>query len=118
MASTPTKNRNEKPARATATPAATTPAPRHERRQEMVKKRRDERMKQYERNKRQWLITKIVAGVLLVAIVGGIAYWVINWGQDRNLNVLPDGVAANWSYTGGDHDDAFNAWTETPPVGG
>lgn len=86
-------------------------------RQEVAKKRREDRLKSYERNRRQWMITKIAAAVLAIAIVGAIVLVAINWGQDRNLNQIPDGVQT-FAYAGGQHDDAFSAWTETPPAGG
>ncbi|MCC6793069.1 MAG: DUF3105 domain-containing protein [Thermomicrobiales bacterium] len=86
-------------------------------RQEAAKKRREERMKQYEKNQRQWLMTKIGAGVLAAVIVLAIVAIGVNAVRDRDLNRVPDGVTA-YTYAGGQHDDTFTAWTETPPVGG
>jgi hypothetical protein len=87
------------------------------RRQDAAKNRREERRKQYERNRRQWLITRIAAGAIAVVIVAGIVLLAVNWGRDRNLNQIPDGVQS-YNYPQGQHDDNFNSWTEVPPVGG
>lgn len=87
------------------------------RRQETARKRRDERMKQYERNRRQWMMTKIGAGILAALIVLGIALFIVNYVRDRELNRVPDGVMS-YTYAGGDHNNEFNVWTEIPPVGG
>lgn len=86
-------------------------------RQEAAKKRREERMKQYEKNRRQWMMTKIGAGILAAVIVIGLVAVAVNYVRDRDLNRVPDGVTA-YTYAGGSHDDSFNAWTENPPVGG
>jgi len=93
------------------------PEGRSAQRQQAAKNRREERMKAYERNRRQWLMTKIGAGVLVLVVAVGLVIWGINSLQDRDLNRVPDGVTS-YSYAGGNHDDAFNAWTESPPVGG
>jgi len=87
------------------------------RRQDVAKNRREERRKQYERNRRQWLITKIAAGAIAVAIVAGIVLLAVNWGKDRSSNQIPAGVQS-YNYPQGQHDDTFTAWTENPPVGG
>jgi hypothetical protein len=84
---------------------------------EAAKKRREERQKAYARNRRQWLITKIAAGVIVVAVVGGIVYAVVNHVQSSSDNKIPDGVKS-YTYAGGQHDANFNSWTENPPVGG
>jgi hypothetical protein len=86
-------------------------------RQQAAKNRREERRKAYERNRRQWMLTKIGAGVLVLIVVAGLVIWGVNSLQDRDLNRVPDGVTS-YSYAGGNHDDSFNAWTESPPVGG
>lgn len=85
-------------------------------RHEAAKNRRESRMKAYERNKRQWLITKIAAGVIGLAIIVAIVLLIVNSVQDNNLNRVPDGVA---SYSNAaDHDDAVDSWPEVPPTGG
>src|SRR6186997_2514190 len=93
------------------------PESRREQRQQAAKSRREERRKAYERNKRQWLITKIGAAVLALLVIGGLVYAGVSYAQDRNLNRVPDGVQS-YTYAGGNHDDSFTAWTESPPVGG
>jgi hypothetical protein len=98
-------------------PLVAAPQPRASRRQEVARNRREERMKAYERNRRQWMITKVVAGTIALAVVAGLVWSGVNYVRDRDLNRVPDGVAS-FQYAGGQHDDAFNAWTEAPPVGG
>lgn len=86
-------------------------------RQEVAKKRRDERMKAYQRNRRQVMITKIVAVALGIALIGGIVYAIVDRSQSTANAKAPDGVKS-YTYAGGQHDDAFNTWPEVPPVGG
>jgi hypothetical protein len=86
-------------------------------RQDAAKKRREERMKQYEKNRRQWLMTKIGAGIIAAVVVLGIVALTVNYVRDRDVNRVPDGVTS-YTYASGQHNDAFNAWTENPPVGG
>jgi hypothetical protein len=86
-------------------------------RQDAAKKRREGRMRAYERNKRQWMITKISAAIIGLAIIAGVAYLIVNNIQEKNDNKVPDGVVS-YSNTSRAHDDTFNAWTEVPPTGG
>lgn len=95
---------------------ASTPAATGQRR-DAAKKRREERMKAYQRNKRQLLLTKIVAIGLGLALIGGVVYVIVDRSQSAADAKVPDGVKS-YTYAGGQHDDAFNAWTEVPPVGG
>src|SRR4051812_13654329 len=85
-------------------------------RQDAAKKRREERNKAYARNRRQWMITKIIAGVIVLAVIGSIVYAVVSHSQSSADATIPDGVK-NYTYASGQHDDTFNAWTENPPVG-
>jgi hypothetical protein len=86
-------------------------------RQDVAKNRRESRMKAYERNKRQWLLTKIGAAVVAVALVAGIVYLIVDSAQKNNDKKVPDGVSS-YTYASGSHDDSFTAWTEVPPAGG
>lgn len=79
--------------------------------------RQEARRKAYDRNRRQWLITKIAAGALVVAIVGGLIAVAINYSNNKNDNKIPSGVT-NYTYPSGQHDDLYNSWKENPPVGG
>lgn len=92
---------------------------RAERRPEMIRERRDQRRQAYEQKQRQWLWMRIGLGVLGVLIIVGIGWGIYSFVQDRNLNVVPDGVE-NFEYAGGDHIGPGEtvAYTETPPVGG
>ncbi len=111
-------NRSAPSSTASATPPHVRPR-RAERRPEMIRERRDQRRQAYEQKQRQWLWMRIVIGVLGVLVLGGIAWGVYSYVQDRNLNVVPDGTR-NFEYAGGDHVNPGEtvAYTETPPVGG
>ena len=108
MASTPGKQKGQ---------PLVAPDNRRAQRQQAAKNRREERMKAYQRNKRQWMMTKIGAGVIALVVVAGLVFAGVSWAQDRDLNRVPDGVT-EYAYASGNHDDAFTAWTESPPVGG
>jgi hypothetical protein len=101
--------------RGTARPAPN--APRAERRPEMIRQRREQRSAAYEREQRNWMLTKIgliAFGVVVVAVIG----WLVFRGiEDRRLAVIPEGVA-NYSYTGGGHSTEPVEYAENPPVGG
>lgn len=86
-------------------------------RQAVAKNRREERMKAYERNRKQWMWTKIGAAIVGVLILAGVGFLVYEAVRDNQLNQVPEGVK-EFAYAGGNHDDAFNAWPESPPVGG
>lgn len=96
---------------------------RAERRQAMVKNRRGDRMKAYQRNKREMLIIKSVSIGLGVVILAGIAYYAVDAIKNRNLNNPPDGVieyAYTSSHVEGDIDySAQEGYQgEIPPAGG
>jgi hypothetical protein len=97
--------------------ATTAQGNRAERRPELIKKRREELRKRPEQLKKERLYTKLGLGALAAILVIAIGYSVYSWSKDRDLNQIPDGVA-NYTYSQGQHDDTFTAWTESPPVGG
>jgi hypothetical protein len=116
-------NRAPKPAAKTPT-AATSAAPtvpprRAERRAEMIQKRREERLTQYERRKKEWLYTRIGLGLIAVLILGGIGWGAWNayddWRSEQDLEGVVD-----YEYAGGQHvaEGETVAYTESPPVGG
>jgi hypothetical protein len=97
---------------------------RAQRRQEMVKGRREERMQKYQRNKREMMLVKWVSIGLAVAVIGAIGFLTVNWLQDRDLNREPEGVAV-YEYSGSNHIEGdidyaaqadYNG--EIPPAGG
>ncbi|MGH2558055.1 MAG: DUF3105 domain-containing protein [Thermomicrobiales bacterium] len=93
---------------------------RAERRAELVKNQRTERRKRYQKQRRDWLLTKIGAGVIAIALLVGLGYAIYNYAEDRRLNVEPDGVQ-EFNYTGGNHTQTSGEpveYTESPPVGG
>ena len=93
---------------------------RAERRPEMIKRRREERLKAYERQRRTWLMTRVGLIAFAVLVVGSIAFAVFNTVQDRVNNRVPDGTL-NFDYGPGDHTTSLEAtvdYAENPPVGG
>ena len=86
-------------------------------RRQDARQRQDARRKAYSRNRRQWMITKVIAGVLAAAIVGGLVAYIVHWSNSKDDGKIPNGVT-NYTYAGGQHDDLYNNWTENPPVGG
>ncbi|MGI8475005.1 MAG: DUF3105 domain-containing protein [Thermomicrobiales bacterium] len=86
-------------------------------RQEIVKYQRTDRMQAYQRNRRQWLITKFAIIGLGILVIAGVGYYLVNSVRTSDANTMPKNVAS-YSYPQGQHDDKFNAWTENPPVGG
>jgi len=116
-------NRANKPAAQTPAAAASTaptaPLKRADRRAEMIQKRREERLTQYERRKKEWLYTRIGIGLVAVLILGGLGWgaWTAydNWQEEQDL----DGVV-DFEYSGGTHvpDGEAVQYTESPPVGG
>ncbi len=93
---------------------------RAERRPEMIKQRREERMKAYERQRRirQW--TRIGGALVAVLIVAGIGWTAFAYIEDSRLNKVPEGTQT-FQYAGGDHTQQPGetvAYAENPPVGG
>jgi hypothetical protein len=105
----------------TATATATSPTPetlrRKERRPDLIKKRREELKRTPEKRKKEQLYTRIGFAVVGLLVVALIAYGVQQWIVDRDLNQIPTGTVS-YEYQFGQHDDTFESWTESPPVGG
>lgn len=74
-------------------------------------------MREYEKNRRTWLMIKVALGVAAVAVVVGLGFWAYRSAQARDLNKVPAGVVS-YSYKSGQHDETYTAWPESPPVGG
>ena len=116
-------NRANKPAAKTPAAAASTaptaPLKRADRRAEMIQKRRDERLTQYERRKKEWLYTRIGLGLVAVLILGGIGWgaWTAydNWREEQDLEGVVD-----FDFAGGQHvaDGEVVQYAESPPAGG
>ncbi|GIW03924.1 MAG: hypothetical protein KatS3mg059_0544 [Thermomicrobiales bacterium] len=90
---------------------------RAERRQELIKRRREELRKLPAKRQRERLLVRIGLASAALLLVGLAVFSVVTWIRDRELNQMPDGVMT-FSYQGGQHDDTYNAWPEIPPVGG
>jgi hypothetical protein len=100
------------------------PTTRAERRQAMVKDKRQERMKQYQRNRREMQIIKLTSVVLALVVVGAIAFAGFNYLQDRDLNQEPAGVV-KYTYEAANHIEGDIDYStqpeyqgELPPAGG
>jgi hypothetical protein len=89
---------------------------RAERRPEMIRQRREDRRKEYERRQRQWLYTRIGLGAFALLVVAGVAWGVITYLNDR-APATPEGTQT-FAYTGGQHQDGDLTYAENPPVGG
>jgi hypothetical protein len=94
---------------------------RAERRPEMVKQRRDDRRKHYDRRKRQWLYTRIGLGAVGALAVAALLWTAFSYAKDKNDNTKPTGVK-EYAYAGGEHltkeEPQTVPYTESPPVGG
>ncbi len=90
---------------------------RAERRQELIKRRREELRKLPAKRQRERLLVRIGLLGAAVLLVGLVAFSIVTWARDRELNQMPEGVMT-FNYQAGQHDDAYNAWPEVPPVGG
>jgi hypothetical protein len=92
-------------------------ASRGDRRQELIRQRREERLKYAEKHKRQQLITRIGLGALAVILIGAIGFGIYNWASDRSKNQPPDGTVT-YDYTG-THDETIPlTYDQYPPAGG
>jgi hypothetical protein len=93
-------------------------AGRGDRRQEVIKQRREERLRYAEKHRRQQLLTRIGIGILAVVLIGAAAYGIYNWNQDRNNNKFPDGTVT-YDNLSRQHDETIPLqYDPTPPVGG
>jgi hypothetical protein len=108
---------------ATSATAGEVQARRAERRPDLIKKRREELRRMPEKKKKEQLITRLILGAAAVLLVGAVAFSVIQWAQDRDLNQIPASAIeytdAVWTST--DHNDAYADWPDQdkhPPVGG
>ena len=100
------------------------PTSRAERRQAMVKDKRQVRMKQYQRNRREMQIIKYTSIALAVIVVGALAFAGFVYLRDRDLNQAPAGVV-EYSYEDGTHIEGDIDYStqpdyqgEIPPAGG
>src|SRR5215210_4828517 len=100
------------------------PTTRAERRQAMIKDKRQERMKLYQRNRREMLIIKYTSIALAVIVVVALVFAGFVYLRDRDLNQEPDGVVT-FDYADANHIDGpidYSAQPdyqgEIPPAGG
>jgi hypothetical protein len=87
--------------------------PRAARRPEMIQRRREERRQTYERERRQWLLTRIGIGVVAALLVAGIAYVVF---ASIQRSRVPEGTK-QFAVDAG-HTVETVAYDPVPPVGG
>lgn len=87
--------------------------PRAQRRPEMIRKQQKERRQTYERERRQWLLTRIGIGVVAALIVAAIGYVLL---ASMQRGQVPEGTK-EFEVTAGHTVDAV-AYDPLPPVGG
>ena len=94
-----------------------TRAERQARRPDMIRQRKEDRLKTYERQKRQALFTKIGFGVLAVLVVLGAGWW--GYGQWQTSRVSED-VQTYFGVSdfAGLHESGDILYEQVPPVGG
>lgn len=100
--------------------ATSGPARRAERRPEMIRQRREERRIAYERQRRQWMLTRLGFIALAVLVLAGVGYGIFRYVDDRNLNRVPEGTVS-FEYAGSDHTASLDEtveYAQMPPVGG
>jgi hypothetical protein len=101
-----------------STQPAASAASRGDRRQELIRQRREERLKYAEKHKRQQLLTRIGLGVLAVVLVGAIGFGIYDWASNRAENKIPDGTITNENLAR-DHSDTIPLeYDQHPPMGG
>jgi hypothetical protein len=92
--------------------------PRAKRRPEVVRRRKEERLQQYEKQQRQWFYTRIAIGGVAAIIVGALAWGA--WGQYQEWQVSRD-VDAYFDaddFVGQHREDVEILYEQIPPVGG
>ncbi len=90
---------------------------RAERRPDIVRQRRAERLQAYERQRRQWLITRVAIGAVIALVVGGLAWGGFNQFQEWQAVRSLEGVVTYNDLTR-EHVPDEVAYGVTPPVGG
>jgi hypothetical protein len=90
---------------------------RSDRRQELMRQRREERLRYAEKHKKQQLLTRIALGVGALVLVAAIGYGIYDYIQDRPPSA-PDGTIS-FENLSRDHDDAIPLqYDQHPPAGG
>ncbi len=105
-------------ARAGNDPAASLQARRAARRPDQIRRQKDERRQQFEKQQKQWLYTKIAIGAVALAVVGALAWGA--FGQFREWQVSRDVetyFGAN-DFVGSHTADEPVLYEQVPPVGG
>ncbi|HEV2127805.1 MAG TPA: DUF3105 domain-containing protein [Thermomicrobiales bacterium] len=90
---------------------------RAERRPEIVKRRREQRRREFEKQQRNWLILRMVAGVVLVAIVVAIAWWGYQQWEEYQVSQDVEVFFGIDDYAA-DHVEGEVLYEQVPPVGG
>lgn len=83
----------------------------------MIRQRREERLKTFERQQRQWLLTRLGMVAFALLVVGAIAYGGFTYVQDQRTRQAPAGVQS-FPDQSRDHVEGTVAYARTPPVGG
>jgi len=100
------------------TAGAATGASRASRRPEAVRARKEARRKQYDKQQRNWLYTKIAIGAVAALVIGGLAWGA--WGQYQQWRVTKDvdTYFGAGDFVGQHNNDEPILYEQIPPVGG
>ena len=90
---------------------------RAERRPEIVKRRRDQRRQEFERQKRNWLIVRVVSGLVILAILAGAAWWGFQQFEEYQVGQDVTGYFGIEDYAA-NHVEGEVLYEQIPPVGG
>lgn len=110
------KPRTVTPSGAPVDPVTGAPIPRGQRRDDMIAKRRQARLRVGERQRRQRLIKRLSIAAVAVVILASLGYVANGIIQDRLNNKAIDGVASFDEVAG--HQDGALTFAQTPPAGG
>lgn len=90
---------------------------RAERRPEMVKRRRERRRHEFERQKRNWLIVRVVSAVVVVGILLGAGWWGFRQWEEYQVSADVTTYFGIEDYAA-DHREGELLYEQIPPVGG
>jgi hypothetical protein len=93
------------------------PPPRASRRPEMIRQRREGRLRLQERQRRERLLTRVGLAAVALLVVGAVAFAVVSSVRNQQARQPPPGVES-FPDPGAGHVDGPVAYAQTPPVGG